>query len=208
MSNPTIGLILLCVAVSGCQAPDPRDQIEGEWIMHLLTQDTALGVTTPGEVGGVFVFDRNLPCYCEEDVQAEPYTVGGRGYLNYMALGSQESSSNQQYFNTGISADMLEEMVATVKPSGQVMIGGVGSPVQVNGVVNGDSIHGHWLFMSHADTVGQGLFSMSRRGATYYSDSAVVRSRRGVRRWKTSEPVPTEGPADTAEVVAPLNPAP
>lgn len=184
------GLVLL-----GCQPAHKTSVLEGEWIVDLRREGADPG--SGKDLDGFVVLDSQLPCYCDEEVQRTLGAIGGRACFDYHVLGRPMNSATSQYFLLGAGADMAEEIEATVDGAQRVRIWGVGSPVTFEGVLQGESIDGRWLFISRGDTLGSGTFVMRRQLATEYSDSARTRAGREVHVWKTASDTLQE-PADTA----------
>ncbi len=191
MRSKLIRISLLASLLGGaCRgATEGQPPLIGEWTVSFHPSE---------QRDGVMVFHREIPCYCVDPTDVPSDAVIGRAYLNLEAIGQSPRRVTDSYFAVDRDADYYEEAVGVM--AGQriaVNFRGPAGP-QFSGILEGDSIRGTWVYAVHGETVASGEFLMRRSHLSAYSDSARIRSRRGVRNWMNEPPiVPTE-PVDTA----------
>lgn len=178
-----------------------KSTLAGEW--DLRVQSGEREPSYPELLHGRIVFDEGIPCYCDEVSRPPEGAIIGRGYLSYRhpeAVGGQRSLSRP--FRRGSEADRFEEVVGLLRPDSVVEVYSVGMVgISLTGSLRRDSIGGSWAGRSHSDIVAEGTFVMKRIRATEYTDSALSRSKRGVRQWRSGAVPPPRGAVDTARTV-------
>ncbi len=173
-------------ATGACNSRQPVTPLSGEWAVQVSgRQSTAVQV-------GAIVFDARIPCYCDDVSQPPDGAIQGRAFVDWQSARGKPAP-NRGAFATGPDSDMSESVAGLVHRDGTVIIEGYGAgAARLTGRLDGDSIRGSWVYMSHSDTVARGTFRMSRVARSEYSDSAHARARRGVRKWRRDTlPVPT-----------------
>jgi hypothetical protein len=205
MKISRVGIRLwLCVLLAqgllaACQR-SPKSDLYGEWHVNV---DDGGPQESGGDPDGIFVFHPAILCYCDEVSQPPEGAIIGRGYFRYERF-DLPTRSGRTRFAEGAGADMTEEMVGQIANDSTATISAAGmSGLVFLGSFTGDTIKGSWAFLAHGDTVSSGRFAMWRAVRTIHTDSALTRSRRGVRMWRTTGfPIP-DGPTDTVELVTP-----
>jgi hypothetical protein len=134
----------------------------------------------------VLVFTRGLECYCSEADRPEREASIGRAYIDLAAFSTDPTRTGKSYFRLGAFADRREEAVAYVD-AGHVTIqtapGATG--IIMDGRITADSASGRWTLVSRGDTLQRGTFLMRRQARSSFSDSAKVRSIRGLNAWQS-----------------------
>ncbi len=162
----------------------------------MVTANSATLDTPPRDTSGVLVIDERIPCYCDEEVVATAGSLQGRAYLDHTRFTSTAVAGFSGFFLEGAGADETEQIEARIDSAQEVRIWGVEVPITLRGKLRGDSIVGTWSYTGAQRDIRSGAFVMKRRAPTEYTDSARVRSSRGLRRWMSPRP-PSEEPADT-----------
>jgi hypothetical protein len=192
------------VAMMACSSSEARHPLFGEWSLRLRASENAEAGFDKSHGTGRFVFHPGIECYCDESARPPAGAIFGRGYL---AFEPTSGAMPAEIFQSDPFADMREEVMAAVgRENTLTMQRSRGmSGVQFRGRISGDSVRGTWSLLSHGDTLRTGSFEMWRAPASAYTDSALSRASRGIRRWKTARPVLPKGPTDTLEPVTPLS---
>jgi hypothetical protein len=173
-----------CQAAKGNQGP-----LAGEWSVSLNLNH---------QTNGVIVFHGAIPCYCVESGELPAQAEVGRAYLGLTARGQSPRKTTDEHFAVGEDADHYEEVVGEVDESAVVITSRGPSGPRFEGTLEGDSIRGIWMYMLHGDTLHSGRLLMRRVRASEYTDSALVRSRRGVDEWIHAPPLVPRQQVDTA----------
>jgi hypothetical protein len=192
-----ISLLVAMVGAACDRTPEPRMPLTGEWDISFLQS-----------VGrdGVFVFDRRVSCYCLDTTEVPSNAMIGRAYLDLETIGRSPRRTTDQNFAVGPDADYYEEVTGFMEGQDVVIASRGPTGPRFTGTLEGESVRGTWVFLSHEYTLRTGEFLMNRVRSTAYTDSARVRSRRGVQAWMNEPPILPTAPVDTAPPVTKLPP--
>ncbi len=174
-----------CVAACGSEVDDPNT-VEGEWALEVRWNDSVEN-RADRITEGVIVLDGALPRYPDEvDDRATREVVPGRGYIQFPTPHARDSGT--RLFETGPGADRLEVLHAVLTPPDSLTI--ELAPLindfdhVLRGRVTEDVIQGEVVAPGRRTGPSvRGTFLMRRRKPSTYSDSAVIRSRRGTAEW-------------------------
>jgi hypothetical protein len=188
-----IGLVL---TMAGCAEEQTKetglaDRLTGEWVITLrAAQPTdASGFPVVHSTDGVLVFDRRIECYLEDTgVQPGGDRICGRAYIAFARLMGVRDSTLSAYMGQGRYADRAEDAMAQVDSAGAVTIALAPSAGgnTLYGRSTADSIQGHLALTSPRGAEHRWTFSMRRVPRSSFSDSALIRSRSGVRQWESA----------------------
>jgi hypothetical protein len=166
---------------ASCQGTrEHRGPLAGEWSVSL---DSGL------QADGVIVFHSAVPCYCVEPGELPAEVEIGRAYLDLAAMGQPPRRTTSGRFAVGDDADYYEEAMGEVDGAAVVITTRGPAGPRFEGIMEGDSIRGRWMYTRHGDTLRAGRMSMRRARASEYTDSARVRSHRGVEGWMSAAPL-------------------
>lgn len=171
-----MGIVLFSLLLSSSCESTSEDQrrLAGEWRISL-----SLGHPKDG----VIVFHPAIPCYCVEPGELTAEAEVGRAYLDLAAMRQLSRNQTAEHFAVGDDADYYEEVIGEVKGSTVLITTRGPSGPRFEGILEGDSIRGMWMYTIHGDTLYSGHLLMNRVRTSEYTDSARVRSRRGVNAW-------------------------
>ncbi|HST62486.1 MAG TPA: hypothetical protein VLK84_27525 [Longimicrobium sp.] len=182
MRRRPIALLLFAILPgASCQrTTGEMGPLAGEWAVSL---DADRGRD------GVIIFHPAIPCYCVEPGELPAGAEVGRAYLDPAAMGQSPRTTTSRHFAVGDDADYYEEVIGEVEGSAVVITTRGPAGPRFEGIMEGDSIRGRWIYTLHGDTLRSGRMSMNRGHASEYTDSARVRSRRGVEGWMSAPAV-------------------
>jgi hypothetical protein len=200
--------LLLTVSFAAClgERKEGANMIAGEWAIQLSDR---IPSSNHREVAaalarGVVVLHPEIECYCGGDSPPPHGAIFGRGYVALGRLLNPTAPREQPTFSSpDWGGDMGEEVIATTGPKGRVnlVLAPQFSGPHFTGILHGDSITGQWIARGSGNTQPSGTFLMRRLSRSFYTDSALRRSSRGIERWRTAVPPPLTAPADTAHPV-------
>lgn len=171
--------------------------LAGEWSVSL---------DSDRRTDGVIVFHPELSCYCTEPGELPAEAAVGRAYLDPAAMGQSPRATTAGHFAVGEDADYYEEAIGEVDGSAVLITTRGPAGPRFEGTLGGDSIRGTWTYTLHGDTLGSERMSMDRVPASEYTDSARVRSRRGVDGWIREPPLIPRPRADAGLPAQALRP--
>lgn len=195
---------LACVSILATQGACEQSRshpLEGDWDVRITTLSTNLdgGDLERETIGGIFVFSRALPCYCELGALPEDGVLG-RSYLHLDEQGRPVSGAAAVLAS---GEEWRFEVVGIIGTQDSVIIFPTSEAAgpSFRGVLNGASVRGSWASVFRGDTSATGTFLMTRRSSREFTDSAIVRTERYSRLPSPqSASAPEEG-VDTARAV-------
>jgi hypothetical protein len=179
-----IGAVIALLGATNC-SESGSNVLAGSWSVHIAGPGDVPSLTRPA---GVLVFDRGIQCYCRPEDPELPGSINGRLYFDYAAI-TQGRRAHGIPFARGWDSDQAEEARAEVRDRRLTMFMPGVAGFSFSGILQGDTIYGTWSYL--ADTPRRGRFLMVRVRNSWYQDSALVRSKRGVAEWRADVGAPT-----------------
>jgi hypothetical protein len=187
-----IAFMSALIVLAACTETATESMQSSQWNLELIA-DTIhpRREDQTGTTGGVVIFDRKIREHQGVTAPLEaPYLVG-RYYADLTEISAFEDvrTGGAEELDAELDADdldILTEVIAKVEGDSFRMIASqrvIGTQIQFMGRIDGDSVIGRWSYPGHRTAAfSSGRFRMRRTELNELRDSAVARSRRGIRR--------------------------
>lgn len=195
--------LLAITLLAGCgRGNQGAVRLSGEWRVRMSPATVPRASAARPPVEGRMVFDERIAQYGYGGggIPLPDRAVTGRAFVSADTGAVVSRDSDRVPFHNRPDADLIEEVIAVPTNDGHILFE-LGPRLSDYGLElrasrSKGAMRGTWVRLVGRDTLGQGIFEMWSVRRSAATDSAIVRSRRGVQLWE-SEGKSKRTPADT-----------